>query len=88
VVPFLSIVQLKYGSSGTAFVRYVHLHDALVRTHRITPGSFRRLSFSVARTGGDVSKSMLKWLLKERKAGAVSSLCSIMGQHTERRLSL
>lgn len=40
----------------------------------MTPGSFFKLSFSVASTGGEVSKSMLKWLIVTSEKFDVSEM--------------
>jgi hypothetical protein len=40
----------------------------------MTPGSFFKLSFSVASTGGEVSKSMLKWLIVTSEKFNVSEM--------------
>lgn len=40
----------------------------------MTPGSFFKLSFNVASTGGEVSKSMLKWLIVTSKKFEVSEM--------------
>jgi hypothetical protein len=44
------------------------------QAYRMTPGSFFKLSFNVASTGGEVSKSMLKWLIVTSKKFEVSEM--------------
>jgi hypothetical protein len=66
VVPFLKTVHLQIGFE----LNCLNMQGKEMVADLITPGSFFKDSFRVARTGGDVSNIMVKWLEKGRRASA------------------